>query len=391
MEETSQKKDGEAVGIADFSKENLQLLLDTIEGINHTKEFKTVLMESLEAARIVMNSEASSLMLMDQDTGELYVRIPTGPVKQEIAGKSIPKFKGISGWVARNRKPYMTNDVSQSEHFYGELAEGFTTKNLICVPLINRENEVVGVIQALNRRNNKEFNAHDIPVFQALAAHVTIAIERTRYIDYLHVRLKEKDIISTEMNHRIKNNLIALKTMLTIEVSKLSDETAIQVFKDMERRVESMYQLHEMLVENNLGKTVELDHYLKQISEKIYESMSSILSDAVIEFKGDSIQVSQEQALRCGLIVNELLINIYKHAFSQEDEEGKIDITLVQNDDSVKLRVSDNGVGLPEDFKFGKGDSVGMWIVEELLDKMGGEISIERNEGTRFTILFPLK
>lgn len=390
MEPNFQKKQNGAGGLADFSKENLQLLLDTIEGINHTKEFKTVLMESLEAARIVMNSEASSLMLIDQDTGELYVRIPTGPVKKEIAGKSIPKFKGISGWVARNRKPYMTNDVTQSEHFYGELAEGFTTRNLICVPLINRENEVIGVIQSLNRRNNKEFNAHDIPVFQALAAHVTIAIQRTRYIDYLHLRLKEKDVIVTEMNHRIKNNLLALTTMLNIELRNIKDERAKEVFNDMLKRVKSMYELHEMLVQNDLDKHVELDVYLKQISEKIHESMSFILRDAAIEFKGDSVQVNQEQALRCGLIVNELLINIYKHAFSNDDEEQKIEITLVQHDDSVKLRVSDNGVGLPEDFKFGENDSVGMWIVEELLDKLGAEVNVESKVGTRFTITFPL-
>lgn len=391
MEPNFQKKQNGESELADFSKENLQLLLDTIEGINHTKEFKSVLMESLEAARIVMNSEASSLMLMDQDTGELYVRIPTGPVKQEIAGKSIPKYKGISGWVARNRKPYMTNDVTQSEHFYGELAEGFTTRNLICVPLINRENEVIGVIQSLNRRNNKDFNAHDIPVFQALAAHVTIAIQRTRYIDYLHLRLKEKDVIATEMNHRVKNNLLALTTMLNIELRNNEDEHLKKVISNIQKRVKSMYELHEMLVESDLEKSVQLDLYLKQISEKIHESMSFILSDAAIEFKGDSIQVNQEQALRCGLIVNELLINIYKHAFSKDDEEQKIEITLSQYDESVKLRVSDNGVGLPEDFKFGKNDSVGMWIVEELLEKLGAEVNIESKDGTRFTITFPLK
>lgn len=376
-------------GLADFSKENLQLLLDTIEGINHTKEFKTVLMESLEAARIVMNSEASSLMLVDKNTGELYVRIPTGPVKKEIAGKSIPKDKGISGWVAKNRRPYMTNDVSTSEHFYGELAEGFTTRNLICVPLINRENEVIGVIQSLNRRNNKEFTAHDIPVFQALATHVTIAIERTRYIDYLHIRLKEKDVIATEMNHRIKNNLSALNTMFNIGMKQVGDENSKKLIEDLLRRVDSMYDLHEMLVEKDVEKSVQLDEYLKLISEKIHESMSFILSDVSIGFNGDSVEVSQEQALRCGLILNELLINIYKHAFSTDDEEQNIEVALSQDDETVKLRVSDNGMGMPEGFTFGKNDSVGLWIVEELIEKLDAQINIESKEGTRFTISFP--
>jgi two-component sensor histidine kinase len=185
---------------------------------------------------------------------------------------------------------------------------------------------------------------------------------------------------------------LALKTILTIEVNKLNDDQSKKIFKDMVHRVMSMFDLHEILVEDNLEKRVELNLYLQQISEKIHESMGYILNNAHIEFKGDSIEVSQEQALRCGLIINELLINIYKHAFeggSEEDE--RIDITLVSHEDRVNLRVSDNGTGLPEDFEFGKNDSVGMWLIQELLNKLGGEVSIESNEGARFTITFPLK
>ncbi len=99
-----------------------RLIMDTIEGIHHTEEFKSVLVESMESTRLVMNAEASSLMLLDRDTGELYVSMPTGPAKMLVAGKSIPKSKGIAGWVVENKRPYITNDVSQSEYFFGELA-----------------------------------------------------------------------------------------------------------------------------------------------------------------------------------------------------------------------------------------------------------------------------
>lgn len=366
-------------------------MLDTIEGINHTKEFKSVLIESLEAIRIVMNSEASSLMLLDEDSEELYVRISTGPVQEEIIGKSIPKDQGIAGWVFRNRTPYITNDLSKSEEFFGELASDFTTRNLICLPLINRDDEAIGVVQAVNRKDDAEFTTQDVPVFDALATHVTSAIERTRYVDYLQLRLKEKDVLVAEMNHRIKNNLLALNTLISIELKDLDDDHGYEVLKSMHSRVNSMYELHEMLMEKNLGQKVELDHYLKQISEKIHDSMSYIFNEASIEFQGDSVQVSQEQALRCGLILNELLLNIYKHAFKKDDEEGEINIRLEESGKTVKLHVSDNGVGLPEEFKSGKDDSVGMWIVEELAEKMNAEIEIESESGTRFTVTFPLK
>jgi two-component sensor histidine kinase len=149
-----------------------------------------------------------------------------------------------------------------------------------------------------------------------------------------------------------------------------------------------MAKLHEMLSEKNLENRVELGGYLRQLSETIQETMHSILYNVKLELKSDRVEVRQEQALLCGLIINELLINIYKHAFLEDDEEGKIQIILTHEDDLVKLEVSDNGVGLPEDFKFEKGESIGMWIVEELLKKLNAQISVDGVGGARFVISF---
>ncbi len=365
-----------------------RLIMDTIEGIHHTEEFKSVLVESMESTRLVMNAEASSLMLLDRDTGELYVSMPTGPAKMLVAGKSIPKSKGIAGWVVENKRPYITNDVSQSEYFFGELAEGFTTKNIICVPLINRENQVIGVMQALNRRNNEDFNSRDVPVFQALASHITIAIERTRMIDLLHDRLKVKDAIIAEIHHRIKNNLQMISALVETELPDVKDKHAETVLHGISLRIQSMSRLHDMLSEKNLKNSIELSEYLSQLSQKIEETMRSFLYDIKIELNSEEIVVRQEQALLCGLILNELLINIYKHAFREEGKEGRIEISLTKTEEHVNLRVSDNGVGLPDDFRLKKKESIGMWIVDVLLKKLEAEFDVESDEGTRFMIRF---
>jgi two-component sensor histidine kinase len=363
-------------------------LMDTIEGIHHTEEFKSVLVDSMESTRLVMNAEASSLMLLDRDTGELYVSMPTGPAKMLVAGKSIPKSKGIAGWVVENKRPYITNDVSQSEYFFGELAEGFKTRNIICVPLINRDNDVIGVMQALNRRNNEDFTSRDVPVFQALASHITIAIERTRMIDVLHDRLKQKDAIITEIHHRIKNNLQIISALVENELPDIKDKHAENILQGISLRIQSMSRLHDMLSEKNLKTSVELSDYLSQLSQKIEETMRSFLYDIKIDLNSEQVVVRQEQALLCGLILNELLINIYKHAFREEGEAGVIEISLTKNGDMVELRVSDNGVGLPEDFRLKKKESIGMWIVDVLLKKLDAEFDVETGEGTRFIIRF---
>lgn len=366
-----------------------RLLMDTLEGIDHTEEFKSVLVDSMESTRLVMNTEASSLMLMDEDTGELYVSMPTGPAKMTVAGKSIPQSKGIAGWVAENKRPYMTNDVANSEHFYGELAEGFKTRNIICVPLINRENKVVGVMQALNRRNGEEFTSRDIPVFQSLASHFTLAIERSRMIDRLHDRLQQKDAIIAEIHHRIKNNLQIISALVEDELPLIKDKHAETVLHGISLRIQSMSRLHDMLSEQNIKNTVDLKEYLSQLSEKIRDTMSSILYDVQIELDSEEIVVKQEQALLCGLILNELLINIYKHAFrNDDDEEAKTKISLFLKNHTVHLRVSDNGVGLPDDFRLRKKDSIGMWIVDTLLKKLNADMDVGSEKGTRFEVRF---
>ncbi|PWN05218.1 histidine kinase dimerization/phosphoacceptor domain -containing protein [Rhodohalobacter mucosus] len=365
-----------------------RLLMDTLEGIDHTEEFKSVLVDSMESTRLVMNTEASSLMLMDEETGELYVSMPTGPAKMSVAGKSIPQSKGIAGWVAENKRPYMTNDVANSEHFYGELAEDFKTRNIICVPLINRENKVIGVMQALNRRNGEEFTSRDIPVFQSLASHFTLAIERSRMIDRLHDRLQQKDAIIAEIHHRIKNNLQIISALVEDELPLIKDKHAETVLQGISLRIQSMSRLHDMLSEKNIKNTVDLKEYLSQLSDKIRDTMSSILYDVQIELDSEEIVVKQDQALLCGLILNELLINIYKHAFQYEDDEANIKMSLFLKDHIVHLRVSDNGVGLPDDFKLRKKDSIGMWIVDTLLKKLNAEMSVGSDEGTRFEIRF---
>jgi hypothetical protein len=92
-------------------------LLDFIEGITRTFELKKLLVRSMEATKVIMSAEASSLMLLDELTGDLNVSIPTGPVKDEINGMKIPKNKGISGWVISYNQPFISNDVTESDVF----------------------------------------------------------------------------------------------------------------------------------------------------------------------------------------------------------------------------------------------------------------------------------
>src|SRR6056297_95650 len=191
METAKKSSTLRVVELKEQSSESLHLLLESIEGLNKSMELQSLLSESMESARLVMNSEASSLMLLDEETGELFISLPTGPVKDEIKGKRIPKNKGVGGWVIEHKRPYLSNDLENSEIFFGEVADEFQTRNIICVPLIDSKNRAMGVLQAINKRGSQDFTPHDIPVFQALASHVSMAIERTRMEERMKSRIKQ--------------------------------------------------------------------------------------------------------------------------------------------------------------------------------------------------------
>jgi len=376
------------VELKDQSSESLHLLLESIQGLNKSMELKSLLSESMESARLVMNSEASSLMLLDEETGELYITLPTGPVKDEIQGKRIPKNKGVGGWVIEHKRPYLSNDLENSEIFFGEVASEFQTRNIICVPLINSENKAMGVLQAVNKRGHNDFTPHDIPVFQALASHVSLAIERTRREEKIRSRLKQKEVMLTEIHHRVKNNLATISGLIEMELDEVEDKHAQHVLKNTYSRMQSMGEVHDMLCKKGLFDEVELGLYLNNLTDKISKTLSNPNREVHISVEADTIHMAADRAMICGLVLNELLVNIYKHAFEDLDE-GNIAIQLrLDNENMVQLDVSDNGVGIPEEFSLEEASSIGTWVINVLLRKLNSTVEINSAEGTSFSIRF---
>ena len=388
MEQLVDRRFPKTIELKDHSTESLHLLLESIKGLNGSMELKSLLQESMEAARVVMNAEASSLMLLDEDTGELYMSLPTGPVKDEIKGKRTPKNKGIGGWVIENKRPYLSNDLENSDIFFGDLSEDFATRNIICVPLINSNNEAIGVIQAVNKRRGEDFTPHDVPVFQSLAAHVSTAIMRAREYEKVVEKLKQKEVLLTEIHHRVKNNLATISSLIHMEMDEVQDPHAIQVLKNTYARLQSMGEVHDMLCEKGMFDEIELGMYLSKLTDKIADTLSRPGTDVNISVKAHTIHLAADRAMVCGLVLNELLVNIYKHAFEDLDR-GEITVELLSKKDGfIELNVSDNGVGVPEDFDLENGTSIGTWVINVLLRKLNSTVNINNEEGTSFSIRF---
>lgn len=163
--------------------------------INSTLDLESLLAAIMEAAQVIMEAEASSLFLRDHETGELVIAVPTGPAKAEISGMRIPPGQGFCGWVAANRQSLIVADPHNDPRFFGEVSEGFRTRNLICVPLYSPQGEVAGVLQACNKRREGGFTEADTPLFSALADQAAIALEKARLQkDSLEKQLLEREL-----------------------------------------------------------------------------------------------------------------------------------------------------------------------------------------------------
>jgi len=175
----------------------LNLLMNLIGKINSNLEVEILLKEIMESTKIMMDSEASSLFILSKDKKKLTLTIPTGPATAEISGKSIDSDHGIVGWVTQNEKSVVVNNVQIDHRFKGEITElnNFITRNLISVPLINHNGVLIGTLQAINRKDNKDFEEKLVPIFQSLANQAAIAIENAM----LQKQLIEKERIDKEL------------------------------------------------------------------------------------------------------------------------------------------------------------------------------------------------
>ena len=179
-------------------------LLEILVIINSTLESDRLLWLIMESAKEVMKSEASSLMVLDKDTGELIISVPTGSVEAKLSGLRVPSGKGISGWVAKHGTPVAIPDVSIDPRFYGDVDKesGFKTRSIICVPMRNPNGEIIGVLQALNKLDGTPFTDEEISLFSAFANQAAIAIENAR----LHAEELEKQRLEQELTlaHQIQ-------------------------------------------------------------------------------------------------------------------------------------------------------------------------------------------
>lgn len=369
---------------------HMQLLLHAIEGINRTIELKSLLLKCMNSASQVMDAEASSLMLLDKISGDLHVSIPTGPIKDKITGMNIPKDKGVAGWVLKHKKPYLSNTPKDEKIFWEELSSDFETRNILCVPLINSYDEAIGVIQVLNKVNDQNFDESEIPVFESLAGHMALSIEKVREVDELKKRVQQKEDRLKEVHQTMKGNLTAINALIQLELANVGDEHAQFVMKATGSRIETISNAHHILYNQDEFEYLDLGKYLGRLTSIVADFFDYEDKNITLLVEMDKISLKSSVALTVGLIVNEVLVHMYRDAFEGFDT-GKIALVVKKDENNcIQIIISDNGKGLADLLDGSVEDSLGSVIIKALSQKLDATMSQRPNEegGTNFSIIF---
>ncbi|MGN8225520.1 sensor histidine kinase [Gracilimonas sp. BCB1] len=232
-------------------------------------------------------------------------------------------------------------------------------------------------------------NLCDDPAVQGYVVNSRDVTERHVKHEQIVESLKKKETLLAEIHHRIKNNLSVLTTMLELQASDEQNEAVLNRLIDSIARIHTMASIHEQLYQSENYAELDFSDRIKLLATNIKKTLQTQAKVDLI-FRCEPLHISVDHALACSLVVNEVLTNIFKHAF-KDREEGRIVLELNPSpgESNPHLKISDDGVGLPKGFQASGSESLGLSLIDMLSDQIAETYSFSsKNKGTVFELTF---
>ncbi len=398
----------------------LERILRISQILTSTLQLEPLLQIITQAATELTDTEASSIMLLDKNTGELHFEVINGVKSEEVKRITVPLEGSIAGWIVREGKPLLIPDVRQDPRFYSKVDETthFETRSILGVPL-QVKGEVIGVLEALNKKTGRGiFTQDDMHTLSTLAAHAAIAIENARLMTETQKAYEELSELD-----RLKSDFVAiasheLQTPLTIilgYISFLKERATGEAGEQVEIVLQSALRLRSLIDDMiNLRhiETGEAELELERLS--LNELVTTITAEfaSLAEAKRQSIgirlapQPPMVEADRQKLHL--VLANLLSNAIKFTPEGGRIQVEVETKGNEVWVSVRDTGIGIPpreQERIFDRfyqvepsltrrfeGMGLGLSIAKGMVELHGGRIWVESVEGmgSSFTFALPL-
>jgi PAS domain S-box-containing protein len=202
--------------------------------------------------------------------------------------------------------------------------------------------------------------------------------------EIISASLKEKEMLLKEIQHRVKNNMQLISSMLSMQSLYARDETDARMFQDSQDRIRSMSLVYDQLRRSQDLAGINLREYINELVANLIHSYHLNACRVSPEVDVDNVSISLDMAVPCGLLINELVTNSLKHAFPHKNE-GRIRISIHEiKDNGLDITVADDGIGLPENLDISTSPTLGMTLIKTLGEQLGGKVEFKRDHGTLF-------
>ncbi len=295
-----------------------------------------------------------------------------------------------AGHALRTEEPVISNNLPEETRFRTpELLLEHGVRRAMNV-ILRGDGEPFGVLEADSQKPG-DFSPDDISFLCAAANVLGVAIERGRREAELQREIRQREILVREADHRIKNSLQLVASLLTLQRSRLKLPEAVAALDQAIARVFTVAETHRALLESADLRTVVLGRMLADICEHLGQLSNTVAIGCTCEA---GIEMDAERAIPLGLIVSELLTNAFRHAYPP-GVRGMVRVRADREGDAITVTVSDEGVGIAKDVEPAAGTerSLGSTIVQALLRQIKADFSVssEPGKGSAFTLRLPLK
>jgi signal transduction histidine kinase len=384
--------------------ESYRRLLVISQVLASTLELFTLLDLIVNATRDLTRTEATSILLLDNKTGELYFEAVTGSKSEEIKRIAVP-LDSLAGWVVREGRPQIINDVTHDRRFFAKVGEstGVLTRSLIAVPLKVKD-KIIGVLEAINRADDTPFLEEDVELMTTLGAQAAVAITNARLF-------QQSDLIS-EMVHELRTPLTSIvaysELMLRREIPPAQargfTETIYQEAMHLSSMTNGFLELSRLqsgrirmdMVNFNLTDLVrEVMQLLQPQTDERGLTLSATLPERPVFVSADRERIRQ------------VLVNLTSNAIKYNRDGGAVNILIEPaNAQHVQISISDTGRGIPEKdlprifekfFRvadsegYATGTGLGLSIVRQIIEAHGSTIDVQSQVNVGTTFSFVLK
>ncbi len=350
--------------------------------------FDELLNETARLTAIGLDVEFCKVLEHIPSSNRLLVRAGVGWDEGVIGVATVgADLESPAGFALRTGKPVISNHLEKEERF--------RTSDLLMQHGIRRAMNVIlqgdgkpfGVLE-VDSRSEAEFLEHDLAFLQGAANILGMAIERERHERHLTSALERHKVLLKEINHRVKNSLSIVSSMLNLQARDIANPELTGHLSEAAHRIAAIGKAHDQLSYGSNTKQMDIGKYIKAICNDLDRSVAhcQVVAEAV-----DGIVIKTDRAISIALIVNELITNAAKYAYNNETG-GKIWINVGRNSpDSCSVSVRDEDAGLPLDFELQNATGLGMRIITAFAKQVNATIEVRSLEpGTEFVLSFPI-